>query len=74
MLDVGNQPPHQRLDRVGAEKHRLGQTARVQQAGGKDMAALGVSAKLDLVDGEEIDRPIKRHRFDGANEVGRVGR
>ena len=74
MLDLRDQPAHQRLDRVGAEKHGLGEAARVQQAGGKDVAALRIGAELDLVDREEIDRPVERHRFDGAHEIGRVGR
>ena len=74
VLDVRDQPAHQRLDRVGAEKHRFREAARVQQAGGKDVAALGVGAQLDFVDGEEIDGTIERHRFDGAHEIRWVGR
>ena len=38
------------------------------------MPALGVAAELDLVHRQEIDRPVERHRFDGADEIGRVGR
>ena len=74
MLEFGDEAPHQRPDRVGAEQHRLGEAARVQQPRGKDMAALGIGAQLDLVDGEEIDRPVERHQFDGAHEIGRVWR
>jgi hypothetical protein len=74
MLKFGNEPPHQRLDRVGPEKHRLGEAACVQQPRSEDVAALGVGAQLDLVDGEKIDRPVKRHRLDGADEIGRIGR
>ncbi len=73
-LRLGHEPPQQRADRVGAEQHGLGQAARVQQPVGEDMAALGVAAELDLVDGEEIDRPVERHRFDGADEIGGIGR
>ena len=41
---------------------------------GEDVAALGVGAELDLVDGEEIDLAIKRHRLDRADEVTRPER
>ena len=74
MFEFRDQTAHQRLDRVGAEKHRLRETAGMQQARGKDMAALGIGAELNLVDGEEIDGPIERHQFDGAHEIRRVGR
>ncbi len=46
----------------------------MQQAFGEDMAALAVAAELDLVDGEELDRAVERHRFDGADEIGRARR
>ena len=46
----------------------------MQQPGGEDMAALGIGAELDFVDREELDRPVERHRFDGADEIGRVRR
>ena len=38
------------------------------------MAAVGIGAQLYLVDGEEVDRPVERHRFDGADKIGRVWR
>ncbi len=71
---LGHQDAEQRTDRVGAEEHRLVAAARMQQAGGEDMAALGIGAELDLVDGEEIDHAVERHRFDGADEIERAGR
>ena len=46
----------------------------MQQPGGEDMAALGIGAELDFVDREELDRPVERHRLDGADEIGRVRR
>ena len=46
----------------------------MQQPRGKDMAALGIGAELDLIDREELDRPVERHRFDRADEIGRVRR
>ena len=47
--------------------------ARVQQPVGEDVPALGVGAELDLVDGEEVDRAVERHRLDGADPVARSG-
>ena len=38
------------------------------------MAALEIGGELDLVDGEESDVEIARHRFDGGNPETRVGR
>ncbi len=73
-LRLGHESPQQRANGVGAEQHRLAAAARVQQPVGEDMAALGVAAELDFVDGEEIDRTVERHRFDGADEIGGVGR
>ena len=48
--------------------------ARMQQPVGEDVAALGIGGELDLVDREEGDRPVERHRFDGADEIARLGR
>jgi hypothetical protein len=46
----------------------------MQQPRSEDVAALRIGAQLDLVDGEKIDRAIERHRFDGADKIGRVRR
>jgi hypothetical protein len=46
----------------------------VQQAAGEDVAALRIGRELDLVDGAQGDRPVERHRFDGAHEIGRPRR
>ena len=46
----------------------------MQQPVGEDMAALGIAAKLDLVDRQEIDRQIERHQFDGADPISRMRR
>ena len=69
---------HEALDRAA---HRLRAheqgfffAARVQQAIGKDMATLGIGAKLDFIDSEKGHAEIHRHRFDGADEIFRVGR
>ena len=71
---LGHQPLHQRPDRLGAQEHGLGHAAGVQQPVGEDVAALGIGAELDLVHREEFDRPVERHRLDGADEIGGVGR
>ena len=43
--------------------------ARMQQAVGEDVAALGVGAELDLVDRQELDLAVERHRLDRADEI-----
>ena len=48
------------------------QPARMEQPVGEDMAALGVGRELDLVDGEEVDRPVERHDLDGADPIARA--
>ena len=55
----------------GAEQQRLLAPARMQQAVGEDVAALGIGGELDLVDGEEVDVEVERHRLDGADPVAR---
>ena len=49
----------------GAEHQRLLASAAVEHAVGEDMAALEIGAELHLVDGEEGDVEIARHRLDG---------
>ena len=72
-------PGHQRaLDeardsrphRLGAEEQRLVQAAGVEQPVGEDVAAVGIAAELDLVDGEEVGADVDRHRLDRADPVG----
>ena len=60
--------------RLGAQEQRLVLAARIEQTIGEDMAALGIGAELDLVDGEERRSQIERHRFDGADEIARLRR
>ena len=48
--------------------------ASVQEPRGKDMAAFGIGAQLNFIDRKEIDLAIERHRFDRADEIGRVRR
>ena len=44
-----------------------------EQPVGEDVAALEIGGELDLVDGEERDLDIGRHRLDGADPEARVG-
>ena len=44
--------------------------AGMQQAVGEDVAALGIGGELDLVDRQEADAAVDRHRLDRADEVG----
>ena len=55
----------------GAEQQRLGAAARVQQAIGEDVAALGIGGELDFVDREEVDVDVARHRLDGGHPIAR---
>ena len=57
-----------------AEKFRLEAAARVQQAIGEHMPALGIGAKLDFVDGEVVRADIGRHGLHRAGPVARAGR
>jgi hypothetical protein len=59
---------------VSAQEHGLDHAARMQQPVGEDMAALGIGAELDLVDRQAIRPAVQRHRFDGADEIARIGR
>ena len=45
--------------------------ARMQEPVGEDVAAFGVGAELDLVDGEKLDLAVERHRLDRADEIAR---
>ena len=42
----------------------------LQQPVGEDVAAVGVAAELDLVDGEEVGADVDRHRLDGRDPPG----
>ena len=56
---------------LGAEQQRLVAPAHVQQPVGEDVAALGVGGQLHLVDGQEVDVGLARHRLDRAHVVAR---
>jgi hypothetical protein len=55
-----------------AEQKRLLAAARVQQAIREDVAALGIGGELNLVDGQEVDVDVARHRLDGRDPVARA--
>ena len=54
-----------------AQQQRLLLAAHMQQAVGEDVTAFGVAGELHLVDGEEVDVGVARHRLDGAHVVAR---
>ena len=66
---------HEFLDQAArafaAQQQRLFLATRMQQPVGEDMAALWISAKLNLVDHQTGDADIQRHRFNGADPPAR---
>ncbi len=71
-MRAGQKPLHHRPHRGGAEHQRLLAAAAVEHAVGEDMAALEIGAELHLVDGEERDVELARHRLDGGDPEARV--
>src|SRR5262249_42828406 len=69
MFDITDEPPHQWLYRVCAKEHGLLETAGMQETSRKDVASFRIRTELDLIDRQEVDRSIKRHRLDGAHEI-----
>ena len=57
-----------------AHQHGLRGPARMQQPMGKDVAAFGVGAELDFIDGEKLDLAVERHRLDSADKIARPSR
>ena len=70
---AGAEAADQRRHGRRAQEHRLRGAAGVQQAVGEDVAALGIGAELDLVDRQEFDLAVERHRLDRADEILRMG-
>ena len=64
-MRAGQQLLDHRPHRLRAEHERLLAAAPVEHAVGEDVTALEVGAELHLVDGEERDVEIARHRLDG---------
>ncbi len=69
-LGLGEQPAEQGRKRGGAQEYGLMPAAGMQQAVGEDVAAFGIAAQLDFVDGQEVDLALQRHGLDRAHEVG----
>ena len=68
------QPLDHRPHGLRAEHQRLLAPAAIEHAVGEDMAALEIGAELHLVDRQEGDVEIARHRLDGRDPVARVRR
>ena len=73
-VGAGQQPLDHRPHGGGAEHQRLLAAAPVEHAVGEDVAALEIGAELDLVDGDEGDVEVARHRLDGRDPVARIRR
>ncbi len=71
---AGEEAVEQRCEGLCAEKNGLETTTRVQQTVSEDVAALGIAAKLDFIDGQEVDLALQRHGLDRADEIGRQAR
>ncbi len=66
-MRAGQQPLHHRAHGLGAEDERLLAATAIEHAVGEDVAALEIGAELDLVDRDEGDIEIARHRLDRRN-------
>ena len=73
-MGARQQPLDHRPHGGGAEHQRLLAAAAVEHAVGEDVAALEIGAELHLVDGDEGDVEIARHRLDGRDPEARVRR
>jgi hypothetical protein len=58
----------------GAQKQRFLPAAQMQDAVGKDVAALKVAGKLDFVYGDKGGGRFARHRLNGADRIARCSR
>ena len=56
---------------AGADEQRLLAAALVEQAVGEDVAAVEIGGELDLVDRDEGEVEVARHRLDGRDPVAR---
>ncbi len=72
--DAGKQPLDDLAHSGGAEHQRLFAPAPVERTVGEDMTALEIGGQLDLVDGEERDVEVPRHRLDRRHPETRVRR
>ena len=70
-VHAGEQRLDQRPHGGGADQQRLVAAAQVEQPVGEDVAAVEIGGELDLVDGDEGDVEVARHRLDGRDPVAR---
>ncbi len=73
-LGLGQQRLHHRPQAFGAEQHGFFPPARTQEAVGEDMAAFGIGAQLRLVERDEGELAVERHRFRRTQKPARAGR
>ena len=72
---LGDERLDHRLERRRAQQHRLLAPARMQQAVGEDVPALGIGRELRFVERDEGEIPaIPGHRLGGAQQPARAGR
>ena len=72
--DALEQPLDDAAHRGGAQQQRLLPAAQMQQPVGEDVAALEIARQLHLVDGDEGDIRLARHRLHSADGIARAGR
>ncbi len=66
---MGQEAPDDRLHGLGAQQQGFGAAAGVQQAVGKDVAAIEIDCGLYFVDGEEIGHHVGGHGLDSGDPV-----
>ena len=71
-LHAGQQTLDQRTRGFRTQQKRFIAPAAIEQPVGEDVPAVEVSAQLHLVNGDEGDVEIARHRFDRGNPVARM--
>ncbi len=69
VLRLGHKGRDRAAHGVRAQKQRLVQAARPQQAVGKDVAPFRIGAELDFIHGQKIDAHPFGHRLDGADPI-----
>ena len=73
-LDAGQQAGERALHRLRADEQRFLEPAPIEDAIGERMAAVEVGCELDLVDGDEGEVEVARHRLDRADPVAGLAR
>ena len=73
-LHAGEQLAKRALHRLRTDEQRLLEPTPVEDAVGEDVAAVEVGCELNLVDRDEREVEVARHRLDGADPVARLAR